>query len=209
MKSFLSIPNWDEFQHYKDRAPPWIKLHNQLLENYEFECLPDASKAHILCIWMLASRTGNKINPDPKWIARKIGANCKVDVDILIKYEFLQLNQELQGVEQDASNPLQGVEQDAIPEESRVEQSKVENKGRFTPPTFEEVRVYCQERKNNILANEFIDFYEVNGWMRGKSKIKDWKACVRTWEKNSPAPKTPSTPESRPFRQIPKPERDA
>lgn len=90
----------------------------------------------------------------------------------------------------------------------RLDKKKKET-SRFTPPSFDEVRLYCQERKNNILANEFIDHYAANGWMRGKNKIKDWKACVRTWEKKNPAPQntTPSNP--RPFRPIPKRERDA
>lgn len=56
---------------------------------------------------------------------------------------------------------------------------------RFIPPSFDEVTGYCQERKNNIDAQNFIDHYEANGWMRGKNKIKSWKACVRTWEKNT------------------------
>ena len=124
-KPFLSIPNWDEMQHYKDRSPPWIKLQNELLENYEFERLHDASKAHLLCIWLLASRTGNKINPDPRWIGRKIGANSKVDVDGLVKSGFLQLNQPLPSVEHDASKVLQTSEQSAIPEgEGEGEQSR-------------------------------------------------------------------------------------
>ena len=76
---------------------------------------------------------------------------------------------------------------------------------RFTPPSFDEVRLYCQERENNILANEFIDHYAANGWMRGKNKIKDWKACVRTWEKNSSAPKVVTTPEPRKFKPMPMP----
>ncbi|MCP3701054.1 MAG: hypothetical protein GY920_21555 [Aliivibrio sp.] len=62
-----------------------------------------------------------------------------------------------------------------------------ERKGstRFTPPSLKEVIQYCLERGNNIDANKFIDYYSANGWMRGKNKIKDWKACVRTWEGNS------------------------
>ena len=56
---------------------------------------------------------------------------------------------------------------------------------RFTPPTVEEVFQYCNERCNNVDAQAFVDHYTGNGWMRGKTKIKDWKACVRTWEKNS------------------------
>ena len=47
----------------------------------------------------------------------------------------------------------------------------------------EEVQEYCRERKNNVDAEQFIAFYEAKGWLIGKNKMKDWKACVRTWEK--------------------------
>lgn len=52
----------------------------------------------------------------------------------------------------------------------------------FKPPTVSEVAAYCSERNNGINAQKFVDHYEANGWMRGKNKIKCWKACVRTWE---------------------------
>lgn len=55
---------------------------------------------------------------------------------------------------------------------------------RFTPPTVEEVQGYCLERGNTVDAQAFVDFYESKGWYIGKSKMKDWKAAVRTWEKN-------------------------
>lgn len=56
---------------------------------------------------------------------------------------------------------------------------------RFIKPTLEEVKEYCLERNNNVDAEAFIDYYEANGWVQGKGKpIKDWKACVRTWERN-------------------------
>jgi hypothetical protein len=57
-------------------------------------------------------------------------------------------------------------------------------KERFIKPTLEEVKQYCLERNNGIDAETFIDFYESKGWMVGKTKMKDWKACVRTWERN-------------------------
>ncbi|MCH7758977.1 replisome organizer [Patescibacteria group bacterium] len=52
----------------------------------------------------------------------------------------------------------------------------------FSPPDLEEVKKYCQERNNKINPQAFIDFYETSNWMRGKNKIKNWKACIRTWE---------------------------
>lgn len=51
----LTIKNWSEFQHYKDRAPAWIKLHRGLLDNYDWHRLPDASRALAPMIWLLAS----------------------------------------------------------------------------------------------------------------------------------------------------------
>ena len=55
----------------------------------------------------------------------------------------------------------------------------------FKKPTLEEVKEYCLERQNGIDAETFIDFYEANGWVQGKNKpIKNWKACIRTWERN-------------------------
>lgn len=62
---------------------------------------------------------------------------------------------------------------------------------RFTPPTLEEVKAYCRERNNNVDAEQFIDFYSANGWKVGKNSMKDWKASVRTWERNNLSNKKP------------------
>ena len=56
---------------------------------------------------------------------------------------------------------------------------------RFVKPTLEEVKEYCLNRKNNIDAQQFIDFYESKGWKVGNQHMKDWKACVRTWEQRN------------------------
>lgn len=62
---------------------------------------------------------------------------------------------------------------------------KKENNKRkkFNKPTLEEVQQYCNERNNNINPEQFIDYYEANGWKVGKNAMKDWKAAIRTWEK--------------------------
>ena len=56
---------------------------------------------------------------------------------------------------------------------------------RFTPPTVEQVAEYCKERNNAVDPQKFIDHYTANGWKVGKNKMKDWKAAVRTWERNN------------------------
>lgn len=81
------------------------------------------------------------------------------------------------------------------PHNNRDEQTSKEDvciRGRkFIAPTLEQVQAYCQERMNNINPEAFINYYESNGWMVGKNKMKDWKAAVRTWENNSRQTKTP------------------
>lgn len=63
-----------------------------------------------------------------------------------------------------------------------IKEKDKEKEKRFVRPTVEEVDAYCRERGNNVNAQSFIDFYESKGWKVGNSPMKDWKACVRTWE---------------------------
>ena len=65
------------------------------------------------------------------------------------------------------------------------EKDKKKTAKRFTPPTVEEVRAYCLERGNAVDPERFVDFYASKGWKVGNQGMKDWKACVRTWEKRS------------------------
>lgn len=55
---------------------------------------------------------------------------------------------------------------------------------KFVKPTLEEVRAYCRERNNNVDPESFIAYYESNGWKVGRNSMKNWKAAVRTWERN-------------------------
>jgi len=181
MKKTFSVKNWDEFQHYKDRNPPWIKLHNHLLDDYEFENLGDAAKGHLLCIWMLASRTKNEMPFDEKWITKKIGASSKVNLQALVDAEFLI-------VEHDASTLLHNETQLAtvsvpLEEERRgeTEKSRVD-KGRFTPPSdIETVSYFESKGSTNEEASKFWYFYDSKNWMVGKSKMKKWQSAANGW----------------------------
>lgn len=87
---YLSVRNLEDHQHYRDRNPPWVKLHQSILEDYWFTQLPDATKAHVAMMLLLASRTGNKIPADPKWIAARISATGPVDLALLMEVGFLE-----------------------------------------------------------------------------------------------------------------------
>lgn len=70
------------------------------------------------------------------------------------------------------------------------DKDKEKKSKRFTPPTVEEVKNYCLERQNNVDAEQFVDFYSSKGWKVGSNSMKDWKACVRTWERRNKTEKT-------------------
>jgi hypothetical protein len=55
----------------------------------------------------------------------------------------------------------------------------------FIAPSLQEVSDYCQERKNTVNPQKWMDHYQSNGWKVGRNSMKDWKAAIRTWEKNS------------------------
>jgi hypothetical protein len=114
---FFRVTNWDQYQHYKDRDPAWIKLYARLLDDYAFATLPDTTKWHLVGIFLLASKQGNRIPGDARWVQKKIAARTRVDLNALLAAGF---------IEEDASTPLQGCAPPAIPEkeqERREEQT--------------------------------------------------------------------------------------
>ena len=67
---------------------------------------------------------------------------------------------------------------------NNINKKEIYKEKKFQKPTLKEVQEYCRERNNNVDADLFINYYESNGWKVGKNSMKDWKACVRTWERN-------------------------
>lgn len=79
------------------------------------------------------------------------------------------------------------IKENSESEKDSVLESSARKKGskeKFIKPTVEEIRAYCRERNNIVDAERFYDYYESNGWKVGKNTMKDWKAAVRTWERN-------------------------
>jgi len=125
--NFIRVANWDAMQHYKDRTPPWIRLYNVLLDEYEYSCLQDASKSHLIGIMMLASRTENKIPADPEWISNKISATEPVNLEELINSGFILSDQPLAGDSKalaECSTTSKLVVTKSRAEQSRAEQSR-------------------------------------------------------------------------------------
>lgn len=69
--------------------------------------------------------------------------------------------------------------------DTELEKEKESKRKRFTPPSVDEVREYCNEINATISPDAFVDYYAAQGWIYGKSgkQMKDWKAAVRNWQR--------------------------
>lgn len=128
----LHVKNWREFQHYNNRRPPWIKLHVALLENFEFQSLPLASRALAPMLWLLASETTDGTVPaDPGLLAFRLRWDSKELADgltALIQHGFLI----------DASNALATCSQTPLYSVSKSKNKKEEDASKslaFDPAT--------------------------------------------------------------------------
>jgi hypothetical protein len=201
----LRVKNWREFQHYTNRRPPWIKLHTALLDDYEFQSLPLASRALAPMIWLLASCTDDGSVPaDPVKLAFRFRCDLKelkAGLTPLIDKGFLIPD----------SSVLADCKQSACSEtETETEtETYIAAKPRpskrcpvdwdWKPETLAEIKRECPSIDLGLETRKLRD-YEFG---RARS---DWDAVARNWMREAqsrtkngkaipPAPKTPPTPE--------------
>jgi hypothetical protein len=86
--SRLRVKNWSKFQHYKDRCPPWIKLHRELLNDRKFMALTPADRGNLLLVWLLAAEYDGSIPDDPTEVAWRLRMPS-IDLSPLIAAGFL------------------------------------------------------------------------------------------------------------------------
>ena len=150
----------------------------------------------------LAGSTNNHIPKNIKFICNKINYHheeaCFISDIARIKSLFQRFKESREGfyyfnnfnelhnfIGKSKGNPKEF--QRIAPEKSKSKR-RVREELDTIPPSLDNVRLYCQERKNNVDAEAWYNHYTAKGWLIGKTKMVDWKAAVRTWEKNSQAP---------------------
>ena len=102
--------------------------------------------------------------------------------------EISQLQLDENNVYKMYTDSIHSIDKNSI-DKNRLEYKEEINKEErnFKKPTLEEIQAYCKERDNEVDAEYFLDYYESKGWMIGKNHMKDWKAAIRTWERNRPS----------------------
>ncbi len=124
------VKKWASFQHYKDRSPPWIKLHRELLDDYEYACLPLASKALAPMLWLLAAESNDgAVRIDSQWIAFRLRWN---EADVVTGLNPLIANGFIIPDGDVASTVLAECKQLAIPEGEG--ETEVEREEEYAPP---------------------------------------------------------------------------
>ena len=187
----LQPKNWAVFQHYKDRCPPWIKLHRDLLNDRVFMCLPLASKALAPLLWLLASESKDGIfdgSVDELVFRLHITPKDYEDgIKPLIHKGFFVV----------ASGVLAESYQVAIPETERETETKKReksNRGSRLPVDFvlpEDWISFCQQERKDLnpqkVFEEFKDYW--TALPAGKGTKADWTATWRNWVRRQSAPK--------------------
>lgn len=191
---------------YKDSNTTRVFIHLLLTANYgdlDFEnitvkrgqsVISYKSLAEELGISYKSARTALEHLKQTGEVATKIYS--KYQVVTLLNYDKYQSigQSERQSNGRQTAGKGQQEKKERKKEINNINNSVAKNK--FLPPTLDEVKAYCSERNNHVDAERFVDYYSANGWVQGKGKpIKDWKACVRTWERGNNIPARGKAPE--------------
>lgn len=182
----FKVKDYEKFQHYKDRSPPWIKLYNSTLEDYTFATLEDKDKAHLVAIWLLASRYENKLPYDKIFIAGKINARSPVDLDLLCEKGFII---KIKGINKGAGDLLANLEESARPERER--EAETESKhipiseldfSKFT----DEQKEYFKKKAPDVDISDLID--TMKNWCAAKGKrYENYYRALQDWAKREQA----------------------
>lgn len=87
---YFSIPNWTYYQHYKDRNPPWIKLHREILDSDDWIGWSDASRLLAITLMMVASESYGLIKADMAYIKKRLRMDAEVDLEPLVESGFIE-----------------------------------------------------------------------------------------------------------------------
>ena len=183
----LQPKNWAVFQHYKDRCPPWIKLHRDLLNDRVFMCLPIASKALAPLLWLLASEAKDgKFDGSLDELVFRLHISPKEyedGVKPLIDKGFFII----------ASGVLAESYQVAIPEtegeterekETETKERKKTQRGSRLPTDFQipdDWVSFCQTERPDLQAHKVFDNFK-DYWLAAPKGTKlDWSATWRNW----------------------------
>lgn len=182
----LKPKNWDKFQHYKDRCPPWIKLHRDLLNDKEFMRLPLASKALAPLLWLLASESkdGCFLADSDELEFRLRIASKDIDAGLkpLIDKGFFVIDSGVLAERLQYAIPERETEREGETEKRQKKQSRGTRLPADWVPTEDQIQ-FCKTERVDLnpatVADRFRDFWIAQPGSKGVKL--DWDATWRNW----------------------------
>lgn len=198
MSKFIRITNWENYQHYKDRDPTWVKLHRTMRNSRTWVKADDATKLLAICTMMLAADTGNKIPFDPDFIRQVCFLHTDPDFSKLVDLGFIEIVDENGAALAERTKPHQNDSLEKRREEKKEPEAKASGKKTTLPKTFmltpeREAVAVRKGIPHEHVAREFERFCT---WaLANNRKYADWDAAWRNWcdspyqqsRQNSPA----------------------
>ena len=153
-RGYLLVKHWAEFQHYKRRSPPWIKLHRSLLSDYDFTRLRDVDKAHLLLIWIEASNHNGAVPNDASWLRRRLGLHSDPNLKLLINQGWLTPDASaMQAIRLHDANP----ESEDISEREGKPVDKSAQNATFKPKPFDKEQDEKNTEMNRLIATALAE----------------------------------------------------
>jgi hypothetical protein len=180
--TIYKIVKWEIYQHYKDRNPPWIKLHTELLNSKTWVMLDDASRVLAIATMLIAARnnTNGEFDDDPVFFQKVAFLNQKPNFQPLVNIGFIEV------VHTDASNMLATCKQSASPEKRRVEtetETETENKKHEPQPAVANKKTKRDEIDTFTFSKEFEEAFVLYPHRQGDGDLKDKHDTWRKWTK--------------------------
>jgi len=211
IKMFRQLVNWRWF-----RNPPTLVvfIYCLLMANWqdgEFENVDIPRGSFASSINRISLDTGLSVR-NVRTALKHLKSTNELTIATSSKYTIITVNNydkyqvDDRHEDKNMSNKCQSTDRSTEFQETTIEEYKENKKinnnkstSRFIVPTVEEVSAYVTEKGMTIDPQKFHDYYSSNGWIVGKSKMKDWKAACRTWQSNDSKRKPKTTYKDRKF----------
>lgn len=90
---YFRVTDFTKFLYLRHHQPPlpWVKLRSRMVDRKKFIALSDVSKAHLMLLWLEASKCDNRLPYNPEWIKYALKVTEDVDLDILVQHGFIEI----------------------------------------------------------------------------------------------------------------------
>jgi len=161
------IKKWEEFQHYRSRRPPWIKLYRDMLTSDTWVMGSDSDRVLAIAMLILASITENMIPADPTYIQRVGCLHKPPNFDHLLSTGFIELidASKLLACSENIHTSMLGLEDD-------LNLKRREEKEKKTDP----LKILLSEGVSEQTAHDFLVHRRAKGAPVTPTVIKTFKA---------------------------------